>query len=181
MCPAVGAGKIRVGPSGKSAKRCQWQRKRAGFEEVLRLADTTVTGNRLARRWATAGPYERVARGAMGGRPQGSPLRRITRGCGTAGRCRHRPLRMTRKFLQGRAGGQGRPPLRKRYKGCNGRATARVAPTEGYKKCLHAGGQRRPPLRKRYRGCNGRATARVAPTEGCEECVGWVSAPTEVF
>ena len=29
------------------------------------------------------------------------------------------------------AGGQGRPPLRKHYKGCNGRATARVAPTEG--------------------------------------------------
>ena len=103
MCPAVGAGKIRVGPSGKSAKHCQWQRKRAGFEEVPRLADTTVTGNRLARRWATAGPYERVARGAMGGRPQGSPLRRITRGCGTAGRCRHRPLRMTRKFVQARA------------------------------------------------------------------------------
>ena len=93
MCPAVGAGKIRVGPSGKSAKRCQWQRKRAGFKEVPRLADTTVTGNRLARRWATAGPYESVTRGAMGGRPQGSPLRRVTRGRGTAGRCRHRPLR----------------------------------------------------------------------------------------
>ena len=46
------------GPSGKSAKRCQWQKKRGGFEEVPRLADTTVAGNRLARRWATAGPYE---------------------------------------------------------------------------------------------------------------------------
>ena len=54
------------GPSGKSAKRCQWQRKRAGFEEVPRLADTTVTGNRLARRWATAGPYGSACRG---GRP----------------------------------------------------------------------------------------------------------------
>ena len=58
------AGKIRFGPSGKSAKRCQWQMKRAGFEEVPRLADTTVTGNRLARRWATAGPYESVSCGA---------------------------------------------------------------------------------------------------------------------
>ena len=28
------------------------------------------------------------------------------------------------------AGGQGRPPLRKRNKRCNGRATARVAPTD---------------------------------------------------
>ena len=91
--PCRRCGKNPVGPSGKSAKRCQWQKKRAGFEEVPRLAATTVAGNRLARRWATAGPYERVARGAMGGRPQGSPLRRITRGRGTAGRCRHRPLR----------------------------------------------------------------------------------------
>ena len=38
--------------AGKSAKRRQWRRKRAGFEEVPRLADTTVAGNRLARRWA---------------------------------------------------------------------------------------------------------------------------------
>ena len=82
VCPAVGAGKIRVGPSGKSAKRCQWQMKRAGFEEVPRLADTTVTGNRLARRWATAGPYGSVTRGAMGGRPQGSPLRMGCKRCG---------------------------------------------------------------------------------------------------
>ena len=37
------------------------------------------------------------------------------------------------------AGGQGRPPLRKRNKRCNGRATARVAPTEGYKECLAGG------------------------------------------
>ena len=63
------------------------------------------------------------------------------------------------------------------------RATARVAPTEGYKECL-AGGRtgasapteglqvvrwagrcRHRPLRKHYKGCNGRATARVAPTE----------------
>ena len=68
------------GPPGKSAKRCQWQMKRAGFEEVPRLAATTVAANRLARRWATAGPYGSITRGAMGGRPQGSPLRRVTRG-----------------------------------------------------------------------------------------------------
>ena len=46
------------GPSGKSAKRCQWQMQRGDFEEVPRLAAATVAGNRLARRWATAGPYE---------------------------------------------------------------------------------------------------------------------------
>ncbi len=38
-------------------------------------------------------PYGSVTRGAMGGRPQGSPLRRVTRGRGTAGRCRRSPLR----------------------------------------------------------------------------------------
>ena len=105
------------GPSGKSAKRCQWQRKRAGFEEVPRLAATTVAGNRLARRWATVRPY----------------------------------------------GG---------YKGCNGRATARVAPTKGLQGVRYkiGGRGRTPPLRKGCMGCNGRATARVAPTEGYKGC-----------
>ena len=94
--------------AGKSAKRCRWQRKRAGFEEVPRLAATTVAGNRLARRWAreprpyervTRGavrrddvgivPYESVTGGAMGGRPQGSPLRRAARNVWAG----YRPLR----------------------------------------------------------------------------------------
>ena len=55
------------GPSGKSAKRCQWQKKRGGFEEVPRLADTTVAGIRFARRWATAGPYEISSFGIFSG------------------------------------------------------------------------------------------------------------------
>ena len=46
------------GSSGKSAKRRRWRRKRADFEEVPRLATTTVDGNRLARWWAIAAPYE---------------------------------------------------------------------------------------------------------------------------
>ena len=160
--------------AGKSAKRRRWRMQRAGFEEVPRLADTTVAGNRLARRWAreprpygsvykecdavrnppvTASPcqpplgkgamgtgvriatasvrtglamtlvfhggavcggaygprptrvfailradrgvrpYGSATRGAMGGRPQGSPLRKRYKKCGGAGRCRHRPLR----------------------------------------------------------------------------------------
>ena len=61
--------------AGKSAKRRRWRMQRAGFEEVPRLADTTVAGNRLARRWATAGPYGSVTRGTVGRRPRGSPLR----------------------------------------------------------------------------------------------------------
>ena len=61
--------------AGKSAKRCQWQRKRVGFEEVPRLADTTVTGNRLARRWAREPrPYESVTRGAAKRADVGSEL-----------------------------------------------------------------------------------------------------------
>ena len=61
------------GPSGKSAKRCQWQRKRAGFEEVPRLAATTVAGNRLARRWATAGPYGGLQEVQWAGDRKGRP------------------------------------------------------------------------------------------------------------
>ena len=45
------------GASGKSAKRRRWRKKRAGFEEVPRLAAMTVDGNRLARRRAIADPY----------------------------------------------------------------------------------------------------------------------------
>ena len=45
------------GAAGKSAKRRQWRKKRADFEEVPRLADTAVAGKRMARRWATAAPY----------------------------------------------------------------------------------------------------------------------------
>ena len=37
------------------------------------------------------------------------------------------------------AGGQGRPPLRRGYKECDGRATARVAPTEDYKRARYGG------------------------------------------
>ena len=61
--------------AGKSAKRCRWQRKQAGFEEVPRLAATTVAWNRLARRWAREPrPYECVTRGATGGQRR-PPLR----------------------------------------------------------------------------------------------------------
>ena len=38
--------------AGKSAKRRRWRMKQAGFEEVPRLAGTTVAVSRLARRWA---------------------------------------------------------------------------------------------------------------------------------
>ena len=72
--------------------------------------------------------------------------------CSEAGRCRHRPLR-------------------KRYKRCNGRATARVAPTEGYKACGRTGRRGRRPLRTGTRCAVERATARVAPTQKSLPCL----------
>ena len=55
----VGEGLCSSRRAGKSAKRRRWRMQRAGFEEVPRLADTTVAGNRLARRWAREPrPYE---------------------------------------------------------------------------------------------------------------------------
>ena len=55
---AAGVRCVIGGASGKSAKRRQRRMKRADFEEVFRLAATTVGGNRLARRWAVAAPYD---------------------------------------------------------------------------------------------------------------------------
>ena len=42
----------------------------------------------------------------------------------------------SRSAVQILVGGRRRPPLRKRYRGCNGGATARVAPTEGCDECV---------------------------------------------
>ena len=68
--------------AGKSAKRRQWRMQRGDFEEVPRLAAATVAGNRLARRWAREPrPYGSATRGAIGGRPQGSPLRMGCKRC----------------------------------------------------------------------------------------------------
>ena len=48
---------------GKSAKRRQWRMKQAGFEEVPRLAGTTVPVSRSAQRWAREPlPYGSVTR-----------------------------------------------------------------------------------------------------------------------
>ena len=63
---AAGVRCVIGGASGKSAKRRQRRMKRAGFEEVPRLAATTVGGNRLARRWAVAAPYDPKEGGAGG-------------------------------------------------------------------------------------------------------------------
>ena len=45
--------------------------------------------------------------------------------------------------VRNRRADRGVRPYGQRYKGCNGRATARVAPTEGYKRC---GEVRYPPV-----------------------------------
>ena len=78
--PYGGQGVPAGGAAGKSVKRRQWWKKRTDFEEVPRLADTAVAGNRMARRWATAAPYEALQVVQWGGRPQGSLLRRLIAG-----------------------------------------------------------------------------------------------------
>ena len=85
------------GRAGKSVKRRQWRMQRGDFEEVPRLAATTVAGNRPARRWAREPrPYE-VTRGVVqgrAGRPGGRPLRRRDTRCGAdKGRPGGPPLR----------------------------------------------------------------------------------------
>ena len=61
-----------------------------------------------------------------------------------SGRCGHRPLRkrILRCVGEGLCPSRGRgrtPPLRKHNKRCNGRATARVAPTEAQQEVQRAG------------------------------------------
>ena len=62
VCPAVGAGKIRFGPMPTSAP-------------TKALQEAHWAGDRKGR------PYESATRGAMSGRPQGSPLRRGYKEC----------------------------------------------------------------------------------------------------
>ena len=92
----VGEGLCPSRRAGKSAKRRRWRMQRAGFEEVPRLADTTVAGNRLARRWAREPrPYGEVAKGAVKESPSHgfavpAPFRQGGRGDGGTdchGRC----------------------------------------------------------------------------------------------
>ena len=91
------------------------------------------------------------------GRPQGSPLRRVTRGAvgGPSG-----TPAPTKVYLVVRRGGALPLP----------RTTARVAPTKGLQGVRCAGRRGRRPLRKGCMGCGRRATARVAPTEGYKGC-----------
>ena len=116
--------------------------------------------------------FARSAVQSRAGRPGGRPLRMRNKGCGKTGRCGERTercrwlrkrservaavkiLSVRRKAAQKFwAPQQDHRPLRMRNKGCNGRATARVAPTEGYKECLAGGRPQGSPLRKRYKGC----------------------------
>ena len=139
-------------------------------------------------------PYGSVTRGAMGGRPQGSPLRVhywwcVGEGlCPSRGRGKTPPLqRVYKKCLH--AGRRGRRPLRKRIMGCVGeglcpsrgrpqgsplritsksllRADVGIGPYGGETEIrpLSGGRGRTPPLRMRYKGCNGRTEA-SAPTD----------------
>ena len=89
----VGEGLCPSRRAGKSAKRRQWRMKRAGFEEVPRLAAATVAGNRLARRWAREPrPYGYI--GSLYGGPMwaSAPTEGYKK-CGGAGRLGGRPLR----------------------------------------------------------------------------------------
>ena len=182
---------------GRIADRPQWARGARG--RGMRIAtgaerprnDMVFTRGAVQVRAGRCGhrPLRRVTRGAMGGRPQGSPLRKRILRCVGEGLCPSH--------------GRGRtPPLRKGYKRCGktGRCGERTERCQWQRKRgervaavkilsvrrkaaqkFWAPQQDHRPLRKRNKRCNGRATARVAPTKCCEECVGGVSAPTEVF
>ena len=105
-----------------------------------------------------------------------APFRQGGQGDGGAdchSRCAHR-LRNDRVFYKGggTAGRCGHRPLRKRYKRCNGRATARVAPTHRLPIGFRRGRRPRRPASV-IRGAVGRAKNKIAPGV----CQGRCSAP----
>ena len=113
----------KTGRCGERTERCRWQRKRS--ERVAAVKILSVRRKAAQKFWAPQQdhrPLQKVIDGAVCGGTHGSrPTGRFCRagpacpagGAGKtrSGRCRHRPLR-------------------KRNKRCNGRATARVAPTK---------------------------------------------------
>ena len=92
-------------------------------------------------------PYGSATRGAMGGRPQGSPLRRGYKRCGIG-------------IPQSRLC-RARPPLGKGIEGTGG--------TDCHSQCAH---WLRNDTLYEMRYESGRATARVAPTERNKKCHG---------
>ena len=75
-----GAVQVRAGRCGERTERCRWQKQRS--ERVAAVKILSVRRKAAQKFWAPQQdhrPLRRVTRGAMGGRPQGSPLRSAAR------------------------------------------------------------------------------------------------------
>ena len=100
----------KTGRCGERTERCRWQRKRS--ERVAAVKIGGVRRKAAQKFWAPQQDHR--------------PLRKRTLRCVGEGLCPSH--------------GRGRtPPLRKRYKRCNGRATARVAPTKSLQEARQNG------------------------------------------
>ena len=135
MGPALQGIFVGQGPRALPGVRGKTGRRGEGTPPYGGVAGKCLRGSRADR---GVRPYGWFARSLWGGRPRGSPLRTGTRSaCVDRGRGRTPPLRSAWQGVPAWiAGGQRRPPLRMVCKKSVGRATARVAPTDGYKKCL---------------------------------------------
>ena len=83
-----------AGRCGERTERCRWQKQRS--ERVAAVKILSVRRKAAQKFWAPQQdhrPLRRVTGGAMGGRPQGSPLRKSYKGCGKTGRCGERTER----------------------------------------------------------------------------------------
>ena len=127
--------------SGRGSEVSEWPRSKFPASAVRQRRN-------FGHRNRIIGPYGGT-RGAMGGRPQGSPLRKRYMGCVGAGLscpplCRptdgHCRARQSGHFLET---GLLHPPLAALRRFPRPRATTRVAPTEGYKRC---GVEKNPPV-----------------------------------
>ena len=101
------AGKLDSGRCGERTERCRWQRKRS--ERVAAVKIFSVRRKAAQKFWAPQQdhrPLRSVTRGAMGGRPQGSPLRMGCKGCGEESPSHG--FAVPAPFRQGGRGGGGR-------------------------------------------------------------------------
>ena len=73
--------------SGRSSEVSEWPRSKFPASAVRQHRN-------FGHRNRIIGPYGSATRGAMGGRPQGSPLRKRYKGCGKTGRRGRPPLRI---------------------------------------------------------------------------------------
>ena len=141
------------------------------------LRNDTVNKRCSVRADVGIGPYGSATRGAMGGRPQGSPLRRGYKGCGGENESPSHGFAVPAPFRQGGRGDGGtdchdqfanwsrNDTVNKRCGASPGGRTEASAPTEVQQEVPWAGDRKGRPYESVTRGAVKRVVGGVRPYE----------------